>query len=54
MGFDEPQLLVRRPRDFGEHAGCARMAPGGARVDVGAHRLTELAHGTEVTDEMGR
>jgi DNA polymerase IV len=29
MGFDEPQLLVRRPRDVGEHVGCARIAPSG-------------------------
>ena len=52
MGFDEPQRLVRRPRDFSEHVGCARITPSGARVDVGAHRRIELgqrpAHGTEV------
>jgi hypothetical protein len=27
---------------FGEHVGCARIAPSGARIYVGAHRLTEL------------
>ena len=42
MGFDEAQLLVRRPRDFGEHVGCARIAPSGGRIYVGAHRLAEL------------
>jgi hypothetical protein len=29
MGFDEPQLLVHRPRDLGEHVGCAPIAPSG-------------------------
>jgi len=43
MGFDKPQLLVRRPRDFGEQVGCARIAPSGARIYVGTHRVTELA-----------
>ena len=55
MGFDEPQLLVRRPQDFGEHVGCARIAPSGARIHVGAHRRTELGqrHGTEVVAWVG-
>ena len=57
MGFDEPQLLSVARRDFGEHVGCARIAPSGARVYVGAHRRTELgqrpAHGTEVVGWVG-
>jgi hypothetical protein len=36
MSFDEPQLFIRRPRDFGEHVGCARIA------QRRAHRLIEL------------
>jgi hypothetical protein len=48
--------LSRRLRDFGDHIGCAHIAPSGARVYVGAHRLTELGrptHGTEVVGWVG-
>jgi hypothetical protein len=57
MGFDEPQLLVRRPLEFGEYVDCARIAPSDARANVGARRLTEPgkrpAHGTQVAGWVG-
>ena len=56
MGFDEPQLLIPRRRDFGEHVGCARIAPSGTLV-YGAHRPTELGqrppHSTKVAGWLG-
>ena len=56
MSFDEPQLFVRRLRDFGEHVGCTRIAPSGGPICVGAHRLTELGRpplGTEMAGWVG-
>jgi hypothetical protein len=57
MSFDEPQLFVRRPRDFGGHVGYARTAPqrrSNLGWRAGLTELGRLPHGTEMADGVGK